>query len=165
MNWLIATIAIGLGATLVMDAWSWLRQKIFRMAPPNYALLGRWVAHMRQGRFYHAKISETPAVRGERLIGWLVHYLTGLVFALLLVAIVGQPWLQSPSLAPAVLFGLASVAAPFLLMQPGMGAGIAASRAPRPQAARWQSLLTHLVFGIGLYLSAAAIQLITSIHY
>ena len=164
MNWLMATILIGLGATLVMDAWGWLRQKIFRMAPPNYALLGRWIAHMRHGRFYHAKISTSPAVEGELAIGWLVHYLTGLVFALLLVAIVGRAWLQSPSLVPAVLFGLASVAAPFLLMQPGMGAGFAASRTPKPQAARWQSLLTHLVFGVGLYLSAAAIQLIANIH-
>jgi len=52
---------------------------------------------------------------------------------------------------PALLFGLATVAAPFLLMQPGMGAGIAASRSPRPGVARVQSLLTHAVFGVGLY--------------
>ena len=36
-------------------------------------------------------------------------------------------------------------------MQPGMGAGIAASRTPRPAAARVQSLLTHAIFGLGLY--------------
>jgi hypothetical protein len=36
-------------------------------------------------------------------------------------------------------------------MQPGMGAGIAASRTPRPAAARMQSLVTHTIFGIGLY--------------
>jgi hypothetical protein len=37
------------------------------------------------------------------------------------------------------------------LMQPGMGAGIAASRMPRPSAARLQSLITHGIFGVGLY--------------
>lgn len=42
--------------------------------------------------------------------------------------------------------------AQFLLMQPGMGAGIAASRTAAPNTARWQSLLTHGVFGTGLYL-------------
>ena len=36
-------------------------------------------------------------------------------------------------------------------MQPGMGAGIAASRTPRPAAARLHSLVTHAIFGIGLY--------------
>jgi hypothetical protein len=32
-----------------------------------------------------------------------------------------------------------------------MGAGIAARRAPRPNAARLQSLITHTIFGLGLY--------------
>jgi hypothetical protein len=43
------------------------------------------------------------------------------------------------------------VAAPFLVLQPGMGAGIAASRTPRPAAARFQSVITHAIFGLGLY--------------
>ena len=37
-------------------------------------------------------------------------------------------------------------------MQPGMGAGIAASRTPAPNKARLQSLLNHGVFGVGLYI-------------
>jgi len=57
---------------------------------------------------------------------------------------------------PALAVGIGTVAAPFFLMQPGMGAGIAASRTPRPNAARLQSLLTHAVFGLGLYVSAWA---------
>ena len=56
-----------------------------------------------------------------------------------------------PDLGPALLVGIGSVAAPFLVMQPGMGAGIAASRTPRPAAARLQSLVTHAIFGLGLY--------------
>ena len=51
---------------------------------------------------------------------------------------------------PALTVGIGSVAAPFLLMQPAMGAGIAASRTPRPSAARMRSLVTHGVFGVGL---------------
>jgi hypothetical protein len=43
---------------------------------------------------------------------------------------------------------------PLLLMQPGMGGGIAASRAPRPAFVRIQSLLTHAVFGLGLFATA-----------
>jgi hypothetical protein len=50
-----------------------------------------------------------------------------------------------------LIVGIGSVLAPFLLMQPGMGAGIAASRTARPGAARIQSLVTHTVFGVGLY--------------
>lgn len=40
------------------------------------------------------------------------------------------------------------------------GIGIAASRTPRPNAARLQSLLTHAVFGLGLYVAAWAALLL-----
>jgi hypothetical protein len=43
-------------------------------------------------------------------------------------------------------------------MQPGMGAGIAARRTPRPGAARLQSLVTHAVFGFGLYAAATLVN-------
>ena len=62
-----------------------------------------------------------------------------------------------------MLVGVVTVLAPFLIMQPGMGAGIAASRTPRPGAARLQSLITHAVFGFGLYLAASAIQLLEGV--
>ena len=63
----------------------------------------------------------------------------------------------------ALLVGVVTVAAPFLLMQPGMGAGIAASRTPRPAIARVHSLLNHLAFGAGLYLSALLLQAFSSV--
>jgi hypothetical protein len=66
----------------------------------------------------------------------------------------GPAWVQNPSIGPALLIGIFSIAAPFLIMQPGMGAGIAASRTPNPPAARFQSLVTHFIFGLGLYASA-----------
>lgn len=77
-----------------------------------------------------------------------------MAFAALLAGLAGTDWLHRPALAPALLLGLATVAAPLLLMQPGMGHGIAARRAPRPSAARLQRLLTHAVFGLGLHGSA-----------
>ena len=62
-------------------------------------------------------------------------------------------------IGPALLVGIGTVVAPFLLMQPGMGAGVAASRTPRPAAARVQSLVTHAIFGLGLYASGWVVRL------
>ncbi|MCG8610406.1 MAG: DUF2938 domain-containing protein, partial [Pseudomonadales bacterium] len=59
----------------------------------------------------------------------------------------------NPSIGPALAVGIGTILAPFLLMQPGMGAGIAASRTPNPTASRIQSLITHSVFGVGLFSS------------
>jgi hypothetical protein len=53
---------------------------------------------------------------------------------------------------------LATVLFPFLIMQPSLGLGVAASRTPNPMQARLKSLVTHTVFGIGLYLSALGVS-------
>ena len=151
-EYLASMIIVGICATLVMDVWSWLRQQLLGVAPPNYAMVGRWLLHMGHGQFRHTVIAASPAMPGEKAVGWLAHYLTGPVFAGVLLGIAGQGWIDRPTLAPALLVGISTVTAPFLLMQPGMGAGIAASRTPAPNTARLQSLLTHAIFGIGLYL-------------
>lgn len=53
-----------------------------------------------------------------------------------------------PTILPAIVIGLGTIVALWLVMQPG--AGIAASNAPEPRAARLRYLATHAVYGIGL---------------
>ncbi|HDS1595229.1 TPA: DUF2938 family protein, partial [Stenotrophomonas maltophilia] len=107
-----------------------------------------------RGRFRHDGIGRAAAVSGERALGWTAHYVIGVVFAALLLAVAGSDWVQAPTLWPALAFGILSVAAPFFILQPGMGAGIAASKTPAPRKARLRSLVAHSVFGVGMYLSA-----------
>lgn len=153
------TLIIGIGATVLMDLWGIARQSLLGIAPPNYGLVGRWIAHMTRGRFRHESIAAASPVRGELIIGWTAHYLIGIAFAALLISICGAEWVRNPTIFPAIAVGIGTVAAPFLLMQPGMGAGIAASRTPNPAAARLQSLITHAIFGLGLYLTGWLIHL------
>ena len=140
-----------------------MRKRLFGVAAPNYGLVGRWIAWLPRGRFFHDPIAATPPVRGERAIGWMVHYLIGIAFAALLPAIWGPEWIRQPTLLPALIVGIGTVAAPFFVMQPAMGAGVAASRTPRPTAARLQSLLTHTIFGLGLYASGLLVTLVIAI--
>ena len=154
MDYTISALSIGLGATAVMDVWAIARQRLLGIPPLNYELVGRWLAYLTRGRFRHDPIAASPPVLGERAIGWIAHYVIGIAFAAILLALWGLDWARHPTLFPALIVGIGSVAAPFLLMQPGMGAGIAASRTPRPAAARIQSLLTHAIFGLGMYAAA-----------
>jgi hypothetical protein len=158
MDTLIQAVLIGSGATVVMDAWGIARRRFFGIPNMNYGLVGRWVAYLPRGRFRHAPIAKTPPVRGELAIGWIAHYAIGIGFAGVLLVLWGIEWTRQPTLGPALLVGIGTVAAPFLVMQPGMGAGIAASRTPRPNAARLQSLITHAVFGLGLFLAASLVN-------
>ncbi len=163
MDYLVCTLVIGVVATAVMDLWGIARRRLLGIPAPDYGLVGRWLAHMSRGRFRHDSIAKSVPVRGERLIGWTAHYLTGIAFAAVLVGTWGVAWLQRPTIGPALIVGMGTVAAPFLLMQPGMGAGIAASRTPHPAAARVQSLITHAVFGLGLYAAGLAASFLYSL--
>jgi hypothetical protein len=157
---LVWTLVVGLGATACMDLWSLARRRLVGTALPDYALVGRWFAHAVRGRLRHEAIRAAAAVRGESVIGWTAHYLVGAAFAGLLVACCGVEWLQRPTLAPALAVGIATVAAPMLILQPGMGAGIAARRTARPNAARLQSVVTHAVFGAGLFVAGCVARVL-----
>lgn len=152
----LATALIGIGATAVLDLWL-LGLKRLGVPTGSFALIGRWVAHMAQGRFRHASIARSEPARNELAIGWITHYAVGIAFAALLVALQGSGWIMRPSFAPALLTGLATALLPLFVMQPAMGSGFAASRtaAPLKQCAR--SLANHAVFGAGLYLAALAV--------
>jgi len=145
----------GIGATAIMDAWLLVMRRL-GIPTLNFAFVGRWVGHAWRGRFTHASIAQARPIRGEVALGWIAHYATGLVFAALLAGIQGLAWLRAPTLMPAVATGVATVAVPLFLIQPGMGVGVASSRTPTPLKNCLRSVLTHAVFGLGLYLSAMA---------
>ena len=151
--WLDA-LAIGVGATAVMDVWAVALKRFWCIPSLNLAMVGRWLGHLPRGTVTHANIAQAAPVRDEAILGWSAHYVIGVLFAAVLLALAGQEWVRQPTFAPALLAGLVSVAAPFCILQPGMGAGLAASKTPHPGAARLRSLMAHTAFGIGLYLAA-----------
>jgi hypothetical protein len=104
----------------------------------------------------HASIAKAEPVRGELLIGWGAHYSIGIGFAALLLGTFGLEWARSPTLLPALFIGIVTVVAPLFVLQPAFGAGIASSRTPRPVFNSAKSLLTHTVFGLGLFVAARA---------
>ncbi len=151
----LRTILIGVGATMAMDIWA-LVLKRFGIPSLNFAFLGRWLGHLPQGRFMHESIAKTAPIRGERLLGWCAHYAIGITFSALLLSTFGVEWARSPSLLPALAIGIVTVLAPWFVLQPALGAGIASSKTPRPLLNCIKSLVTHTVFGFGLYLAALA---------
>lgn len=149
----VRVLLIGAGATAVMDVWLMVLKRL-KVPTLNFGFIGRWVGNGLGYRWAREGMAKAPPVRGELLIGWLAHYAIGMVFAALLLAVCGTAWAQQPTLLPALAVGVATVAAPLLIMQPAMGAGIASSRTPKPLLNVLKSLVNHAVFGAGLYLAA-----------
>ncbi|MCP2502249.1 MAG: DUF2938 domain-containing protein [Deltaproteobacteria bacterium] len=163
-NFILGAIAIGIGATLLMDLWNLFLKRTFSIPSLNYCLLGRWLCHMPGGTFRHASIANAPEKPYECTIGKIAHYTIGVVFALFFVALVSGDWLMRPTLAPALLYGIGTVVFPFLIMQPSFGLGIAASRTPNPTRARLKSVATHTVFGVGLYVCALGVSYVLQVN-
>jgi hypothetical protein len=137
-----------------MDLWLLFLRRGLGVRTLDYAMLGRWLGHIPRGTCVHENIAKAAPVPGELFVGWCAHYAIGITFAALLLSIWGLDWARSPSLAPAIVIGLVTVAAPLFVLQPALGAGIASSKVPNPNAARLRSVLTHTVYGLGLYASA-----------
>ncbi|HMQ80062.1 MAG TPA: DUF2938 domain-containing protein [Ignavibacteria bacterium] len=155
---LINTVIIGIGATITFDLWAQLLKLLFKIPPSNICVVGRWLLHMPRGIFRHSNIIKSPEKKGECLAGWIAHYMIGITLAAIFIVIAGESWISNPSVIPALLFGIVTVAAPFFIMQPAFGFGFAASKTPHPMQARLRSLLNHAAFGVGLYLSAILVN-------
>jgi Protein of unknown function (DUF2938) len=157
LDLVVRGIAMGVTGSALMDLWSAVLRRRFGIPTLDYRLLGRWIGGFRTGRFVHDPIATAPPVRGERALGWAAHYAIGVGFAFLLLVISGPAWPAAPTPGPALAVGIGTIVAPWLVMQPAMGIGIAASRSPNPVATRLRNLGTHTVYGVGLYVAAAAL--------
>jgi hypothetical protein len=161
---ILGAIAVGLGASLIMDLWNLFLKRTFSIPSLSYCLLGRWICHMPAGTFRHPRITAAPRKPLECVVGWIAHYSIGAVFALGLVVSTSGNWLARPTLLPALLYGICTVVFPFFVLQPSLGLGVASSRTPKPTQARLKSLMTHAVFGIGLYVCALGVSHVLRIH-
>lgn len=148
---------VGVGATAVMEIGAEILRRARGVQPLNYGLLGQWIGHMPKGVFRHEAIHAASEVPCEKQLGWAAHYGIGTGFAVALIML--QPsWLDRLTPAPALAMGLGTVAAPWLLMQPAFGMGIAAAKTPAPWLARRRSLRAHAIYGGGLWVSALLLR-------
>ena len=158
INHIIAAIVVGVGATLLMDLWNLFLRRAFGIPSLNYCFLGRWVLHIPSGTLRHDSIAKATPKPYECQVGWITHYTIGISLAIVFVTVISPNWIDSPTLMPAVLYGLATVVFPLFVLQPALGLGIASARTPNPAKARLKSLATHLVFGIGMYTTAVVLN-------
>jgi hypothetical protein len=143
-------IGVGIAATVVLDAWALFISRAFGAPVTNWGRVGRWVCGLPGGIYPSTPIAEAAPVAHESALGWLTHYVVGVIYAFTYLAVAGAASME-PTLASAVLFGVATVLAPWLILQPGLGLGFFASAAPRPNLTRALNVISHTVFGLGLY--------------
>lgn len=148
------SLAIGIGATALLDLWALVLNRVFGIPLANWAMVGRWFAYLPRGRFVHDTIADTAPVPNERAIGWIMHYVIGALFAAAILLVWGLDWARNPTLIPALIVGVVTVGCGWFILQPGMGFGLAASKRPNADQVRLIGLINHVVFGLSLWLAA-----------
>ena len=160
MSMFLAALVIGFTATLVMDLWSIFLKKFFEVIPPNWALVGRWVGHWRNGQIFHHDINEATPFLDEKLVGWVFHYFIGVAYALGFVYVAGIDWLNSPTFSPVLFFSVASICGGWFCLHPCMGFGWALAKTENPAIGRLLGLLSHVAFGLGMWLGIVIFYLL-----
>ncbi|TKB29836.1 MAG: DUF2938 domain-containing protein, partial [Mesorhizobium sp.] len=89
-------VAIGIGATALMDLWAIFLNAVFAQPRPNWGLVGRWVWHLRD-KVFHDDIGEAAPYAHESALGWAFHYFVGIVYGIILVVLAGAAWLAAPT--------------------------------------------------------------------
>lgn len=149
--------AIGVGATLAMDVWAIVLNRVAGLPLPNWANVGRWFWHLGRGRVFHDDISNATPHPRELSIGWGAHYGVGVIYGIAFLFIMGANWMNTPTFPAAWIFSIVMVGAGWFLLQPGMGLGWAASRTPNPWKVRGLNLVAHTIFALGLWGTALLI--------
>jgi hypothetical protein len=152
------SVVIGIGATVLMDIWAIVLAKATGGSLPNWAPVGRWFWHLGKGKVFHDDIGKAAPYEHELALGWIGHYAVGILYGILLVLIAGSGWLAEPTFLPAWIWAIVTVGAGWFLLQPGLGIGWAASKTPNPAKVRFLNLVSHTVFGFGLYATALIIR-------
>ncbi len=157
-DFLLRSLVMGVAATALLDLWAMLLNRLFGFGLPNWAMVGRWVAHCPSGQFVHDDIGKAAPVAGELTIGWIFHYAVGFSFAAATLMLGGGAWIKAPTLALPMIVGLVTVGFGWFVLQPALGAGFAASRKPDAGRIRLLNIAGHVVFGLGLWLAALALS-------
>ncbi|CAB5166745.1 hypothetical protein IST439_06020 [Burkholderia cenocepacia] len=125
---LLKLLLIGAGATLLMDLWTLFRRRAFGIPSLDYAA-GRPLARPHDARPVPPCVDQHRCPSGRRTRARLDralrdrHRVRGTARADRRPDVI-----DAPTPLPALVAGLASVVAPFFVMQPAFGFGIAASR-------------------------------------
>lgn len=151
-------VFIGVLATIIMDLLSTIVYKLRLIAPLPRRLIGRWFASVPKGQMFVRDIGKLAPVNHEVMIALSVHYVIGIILALMYLVVSSILGLSPRSLLLALGFALCTNVFPWFLMFPAMGYGWFGSHGPVGTRLFLSSLVSHCFYGVGLWLGASILS-------
>ena len=120
-------------------------------------MVGHWVFRLNSGTVFHDYITVELAFSYENFMGWVFHYLVGLIYGVIFVVVIGEQWLSEPTFMPVWLYAIATISAGWFLLSPRLGLGMALANTENPFKGRFMGPLSHSIFGLGMWFGALTI--------
>ena len=149
---LLHILIAGVIATAILDLWQQVFRLLFGLPITDWGMIGRWVGHFKDGQFVHKNIGAAPPIPNETAIGWIVHYVVGVGYAVVYFGLMWLVFRMPPDLLSALIFAALSVSVTWFVMEPILGAGVMAAHVPGRCRVLAQDFTSHLSLGVGLYL-------------
>ena len=117
-------VMVGCLSVAVLDLWQRLAHRLGGLPPTNWAVVGRWLLMLlRQGILFNTGLAQAPSLPRERLIGWVFHYVIGVVYVWVYVTLWQPNWGLDNPLTDGLLFGAISTVVPWFFFHAGDGCG------------------------------------------
>ena len=146
-----AIIIAGICACAAMDIWQRLLQVTVNIPASNWGVVGRWSYYgVTKGALINPAIDDMPALAGEVKLGWIVHYLVGIGYAIAYWVLAENLSMLSYNWQDGLIFGIASSVVPWCFFLPALGKGLFARNTPTPLKVCVLAMLSHAVFGTAM---------------
>ncbi len=146
-------------ACISMDIWQRLMLLLFSIPPSNWSIVGRWSLELlKNGEIFNNNIEKNKKLPYEELVGWIVHYSVGILYAFIYWFCSEKLYIISYNIIDAAIFGAASVIVPWFFFLPALGKGVLASKTTNPRLVCFLALKTHIIFGVSLGISLSLLS-------
>ena len=143
-------VVVGVVACAVFDVWQRIFHWFTAIPPSNWAIVGRWtIGLLTSGQLMAHDLELRPNRRNELGLGWFVHYTVAVVYAAIFMLLM-RANILSAGFTDGLLFGVVSVAVPWLFFLPCLGKGIMGRLTPNPPLVCALALMMHSIFGVAI---------------
>jgi hypothetical protein len=154
---IIEGLISGLIATIIFDIFQQSLNFAYGIEKPKWELIGRYFLGYKRGIFNRVLIIEDELEKNELFWGYLIHYLIGAVYGIFYVSL-NELFFTYPSILVAYFVGFISVLGAWCYLMPfAFNLGFFASKSENRLKIMSQNLISHFVFGTGLFIGLYAI--------
>ena len=148
----LSIVIAGIFSCIALDMFGRLLLILFKIPEPSWGIVGRWFFYMvRRGVIFNPQISNAIPIANEVKIGWAIHYLIAVVWAVVFyILFISYPLLEL-SYRNGLLFGALTTIAPLFIFMPFTGQGVLARKTDTPYLTSLILLARHSVFGLAMF--------------